>query len=90
MKIHLMPVSEIDGYVHISTDEMNKIVESAYEEGYEDGMKYIPPVRESRLVRAVESMPPETQYEFLDWLMNQFGKQYTDTRQAVINWLEDK
>ena len=30
---------------------------------------------------------PEEQYDFMNWLLNDYGKQFTDTRQAVIDWL---
>lgn len=44
----------------------------------------------SRLERAVEGRSAEVQYDFLNWLLNDYGRQFTDSRQAVIDWLKDK
>ena len=30
---------------------------------------------------------PEEQYDFMDWLLNDYGRQFTNTRQAVVDWL---
>ena len=31
---------------------------------------------------------PEEQYNFINWLLNDYGNRFTDTRQAVIDWLD--
>lgn len=35
----------------------------------------------------VEIPSPEEQYEIITWLLNVYGKQYNNTRAAVIDWL---
>ena len=43
--------------------------------------------QKSRLAREIEGLTPEETYDFLDWLLHGYGLQYTDSRQAVIEWL---
>ena len=43
--------------------------------------------QKSRLVAEIEGKTPEETYDFLLWLMGDYGLQFTDTRQAVIEWL---
>lgn len=43
--------------------------------------------RKSRLVAEIEGKTPEETYDFLSWLMVDYGLQFTDTRQAIIEWL---
>ena len=43
--------------------------------------------QKSRLAREIEGLTPEETYVFLDWLLHGYGLQYTDSRQAVIEWL---
>ena len=43
--------------------------------------------RKSRLVAEIEGKTPEETYDFLSWLMVDYGLRFTDTRQAVIEWL---
>ena len=45
------------------------------------------PEPKSRLVREIEGLTQEETYDFLDWLLHGYGLQYTDSRQAVIEWL---
>ena len=42
---------------------------------------------ESGLVGILRGKTPEEQYDFMDWLLNDYGRQFTNTRQAVIDWL---
>lgn len=45
------------------------------------------PVQKSRLAREIEGLTPEETYDFLNWLLHGYGLQYTDSKQAVIEWL---
>ena len=42
---------------------------------------------ESGLVSILCGKTPEEQYDLIYWLLNDYGKQFTDTKQAVIDWL---
>ena len=41
----------------------------------------------SRIENALHGKSAEEQYDFLRWLMQDYGMQFTDTRVAVIEWL---
>ena len=36
------------------------------------------------------NLEPEQLYDKLDWLLHDYGRNYTDTRAAVIEWLGDE
>jgi hypothetical protein len=42
----------------------------------------------SRIENALRGKSEEEQYDFLLWLMQDYGMRYTDTRAAVIEWLK--
>ncbi len=41
----------------------------------------------SKIENALHGKSAEEQYDFLRWLMQDYGMQFTDTRIAVIEWL---
>ena len=41
----------------------------------------------SRIENALRGKSAEEQYDFIWWLMRDYGMQFTDTRTAVIEWL---
>ena len=41
----------------------------------------------SRIENILHGKSAEEQYDFLWWLMQDYGMQFTDTRSAVIEWL---
>ena len=41
----------------------------------------------NRIENALHGKSAEEQYDFLRWLMQDYGMQFTDTRVAVIEWL---
>lgn len=41
----------------------------------------------NKLISEIEGKTPEETYDFLVWLLNDYGMQFTDSRQAVIEWL---
>ena len=47
-------------------------------------------VQATRLNKELEGKTPEEMYAFLHWLLIDFGKRFTDSRGAVIEWLEGK
>ncbi len=42
----------------------------------------------NRLESAIHGKSPEEIYEFLTWLLFRYGKQFTDSRLAIIYWLK--
>lgn len=42
----------------------------------------------NRLESAIHGKSPEEIYEFISWLFFRYGKQFTDSRRAVIDWLK--
>jgi len=42
----------------------------------------------SRIENALHGKSPEEQYDFIWWLMQDYGMQFTDTKTAVIEWLK--
>ncbi len=41
-----------------------------------------------RLTKEIAGKSPEETYDFLNWLINIYGMQFTDSRGAVIEWLK--
>lgn len=58
----------------------------AYDEIEE--IKALPSAQQNRLERAIAGKSPEEIYDFLWWLMFDYARAYTDSRAAVIVWLE--
>jgi len=42
----------------------------------------------TRIENALHGKSAEEQYDFLRWLMQDYGMRFTDTRAAVIEWLK--
>lgn len=42
----------------------------------------------SRIEKEMHGKKPEEQYDFLKWLMTEYGRDYTDSEQARIAWLK--
>lgn len=42
----------------------------------------------SRIENALHGKSPEEQYDFIWWLMQDYGMQFTATRAAIIEWLK--
>lgn len=54
-----------------------------------DDIKKLPSAEPNgRLEQAISGKTAEEVYEILHWLMYQYAKQYTDSRDAVIEWLK--
>ena len=53
----------------------------------EQRIRMLPSAQLSRLIKSVYGKTPEETYDFLRWLMSDYGMRYTDTRTAVIEWL---
>ena len=43
----------------------------------------------NKLQCAIDGKTEEEIYDFLSWLMFEYAKQYTDSRNAVIQWLRE-
>lgn len=46
------------------------------------------PKGHGRLIAELEGKSAEEIYEFLNWLLHDYGMRFTDTRLAVIAWLK--
>ena len=44
----------------------------------------------TRLIKELEGKTAEEQYAFIEWLMLDYGMQFTDSREAVIEWLKEE
>lgn len=44
----------------------------------------------TRLIKELEGKTAEEQYDFIRWLLLDYGMQLTDTREGVIEWLRGK
>ena len=44
----------------------------------------------SRIEKVLSGKTPEEQYDILYWLMMEYGKGYSDSRLARIEWLKQK
>lgn len=69
---------------------MCKALHYNYEEGYAvTKMMALPSAQleTSRIENILHGKSAEEQYDFLRWLMQDYGMQFTDTRVAVIEWL---
>ena len=42
----------------------------------------------TRLIEELKGKTAEEQYDFIRWLMFDYGMRATDTREAVIEWLK--
>jgi len=45
-------------------------------------------VQQNRIARETAGKSPDELYDFLHWLMLDYGMRFTDTRAAVIEWLK--
>ena len=55
-----------------------------------EDIENLPPVQpepKNKLISEIEGKTPEETYDFLVWLLNDYGMRFTDSRQAVIEWL---
>ncbi len=52
-------------------------------------LRNLPSATKNRLQHAIDGMNEEEIYDFLNWLMFEYAKQYTDSRSAVIKWLKE-
>ena len=79
-------------------DAMNEVSEHYTEKGREwhphinfmvEAIKDLPSAQPdtSRIENILHGKSAEEQYDFLWWLMQNYGMQFTDTRIAVIEWL---
>lgn len=77
-----------------------KAIDATWEEpSYADPINVLTEVRDrikalpsalpdtSRIENILHGKSAEEQYDFLWWLMQDYGMQFTDTRSAVIEWL---
>lgn len=53
-----------------------------------NAIQELPPAQQNRLERAVAGNSPEEIYDFLYWLMFDYARVFTDSREAVIAWLK--
>ena len=69
-------------------DEINKLT---YPSSLTD-VKYVltklPSAEQNRIARETAGKSPDEIYDFLYWLMSDYGMQFTDSRAAVIEWLK--
>ena len=85
-------INEIN--VPLSIDEIVGVTRDKLEFGKEvldiakEDINELPSVQESRLIMTIKDKSAEETYNFLVWLLHDYGMQYTDTRTAVINWLK--
>lgn len=59
-------------------------------ESYISDMKELPPAQQNRIARETAGKSPEEIYDFLHWLLIDYGRQFTDSRLAVIEWLKEE
>ena len=55
-------------------------------QAYMERIKQLPSAQPER--NFLSGLTPEEQYNKINWLLHDYGMQYTDTRHAVIDWLE--
>ena len=53
-------------------------------------LQNLPSAEQNRIARETAGKSPDEIYEFLHWLMSDYGMQFTDTRAAVIEWLKEE
>ena len=46
--------------------------------------------QQNRIARETAGKSPDEIYDFLYWLMSDYGMQFTDSRAAVIEWLKEE
>ena len=44
---------------------------------------------ENKIISFLSEKNPEEQYEFITWLLHDYGGQFTDSRKGVIDWLSE-
>lgn len=50
----------------------------------------LPSAKQNRIARETAGKSPEEIYDFLHWLLIDYGRQFTDSRLAVIEWLKEE
>lgn len=50
----------------------------------------LPSAQQNRIARETAGKSPEEIYDFLHWLLIDYGRQFTDSRLAVIEWLKEE
>ena len=44
----------------------------------------------TKLIKELEGKTAEEQYDFISWLLLDYGMRFTDSREAVIEWLKEE
>lgn len=50
-------------------------------------IRALPPVHKNNLEKSIEGKTPEEIYDFLCWLMFEYGRQWDNSRLGIIDWI---
>lgn len=68
---------------------MGQPPEPHYPSWYAGVIEKLPSAQQNRIARETAGKSPDEIYDFLYWLMSDYGMQFTDSRAAVIEWLKE-
>ena len=65
-------------------------IEEEYGSAVQEVINGLPSAEPNRIARETAGKSPDEIYDILYWLMSDYGKQFTDSRAAVIEWLKEE